>query len=420
MNTRHGIPDTLVLLGLLIFAPTFASAATYFITPSGSDSNSGTQASPFATIQKAHDVAVAGDTIYLRGGIYNLNSLGQTVLTRDGSSGNHIKLFNYPGELPVLDGISVTNQFLYPLFMNSASWWHIKGLEIKNGPFVSIEIAGDSSNNIIEGNNIHHGGRLAVVGSGIRVTGAAAHNLFLNNDFHHQRDTTGGSNADGISLSGVSGSGNVLRGNRSWRNGDDGFDLWNSVAVTMENNWAWENGFDDALNPLGDGNGFKLGGSGSGDGGHTLRNNVAWKNKARGFDQNAADIGITLYNNTGWSNPWGNYQFPTGSHVYTNNISFEPGGADNRSGTSTTNNWQVGTTTSADFVTLAWTANTGARQADGSLPVSTFLHLVSGSDLIDKGVDVGIAYSGNAPELGAYEYVGSVPPPPAPPPPPPP
>jgi hypothetical protein len=30
--------------------------------------------------------------------------------------------------------------------------------------------------------------------------------------------------------------------------------------------------------------------------------------------------------------------------------------------------------------------------------------LVAGSDLIDKGVDVGIPYNGAAPDLGAYEY----------------
>ena len=44
------------------------------------------------------------------------------------------------------------------------------------------------------------------------------------------------------------------------------------------------------------------------------------------------------------------------------------------------------------------------RNADGSLPTINFLKLAAGSDLIDKGVNVGIAYTGIAPDLGAYEY----------------
>jgi MYXO-CTERM domain-containing protein len=44
-----------------------------------------------------------------------------------------------------------------------------------------------------------------------------------------------------------------------------------------------------------------------------------------------------------------------------------------------------------------------ARQADGSLPVLPLLHLAPGSMLIDRGVDVGAAFVGKAPDLGAFE-----------------
>ena len=43
------------------------------------------------------------------------------------------------------------------------------------------------------------------------------------------------------------------------------------------------------------------------------------------------------------------------------------------------------------------------RQADGSLPVNDFARLVARSDLIDKGVDVGLPFAGAAPDLGAFE-----------------
>lgn len=77
-------------------------AETYYVAPNGSDSNPGTQAAPFATLQKAHDVANPGDTIYMRGGTYKFPR--QTYMNRSGSSGQRINVFNYADEIPILDG----------------------------------------------------------------------------------------------------------------------------------------------------------------------------------------------------------------------------------------------------------------------------------------------------------------------------
>jgi hypothetical protein len=54
------------------------------------------------------------------------------------------------------------------------------------------------------------------------------------------------------------------------------------------------------------------------------------------------------------------------------------------------------------------TGCTGSRQQNGSLPNINFLKLAATSDLINAGTDVGIAYSGSDPDLGAYEYSESV------------
>ena len=102
--SSRGILRALILLSLFIFAPILASAATYYIAPSGSNSNPGTQARPFATLQKAHDIANPGDIIYMRGGTYFFST--QTTLTRDGTSGNLIKVWAYPGEKPVIDAMN--------------------------------------------------------------------------------------------------------------------------------------------------------------------------------------------------------------------------------------------------------------------------------------------------------------------------
>jgi uncharacterized protein YjdB len=65
------------------------------------------------------------------------------------------------------------------------------------------------------------------------------------------------------------------------------------------------------------------------------------------------------------------------------------------------------TMTDADFISVDSTGLSGPRQTDGSLPVTNFLRLARGSDLIDAGTNVGFPFSGSAPDLGAFEYSSS-------------
>ncbi|NLE33824.1 MAG: DUF1565 domain-containing protein, partial [Bacteroidales bacterium] len=51
-----------------------AYAQPYYVAATGSDSNSGTLTAPFKTITKAVSVVKAGETIYVRGGTYNLTA----------------------------------------------------------------------------------------------------------------------------------------------------------------------------------------------------------------------------------------------------------------------------------------------------------------------------------------------------------
>ncbi|MGA2408631.1 MAG: SwmB domain-containing protein, partial [Bacteroidales bacterium] len=68
------------------------------------------------------------------------------------------------------------------------------------------------------------------------------------------------------------------------------------------------------------------------------------------------------------------------------------------------NSWQGGLVVSAaDFADVDGTELARPRKADGSLPDMNFLHLVTGSDLIDAGIDVGIPFSGKGPDLGPFE-----------------
>ncbi len=58
----------------------------------------------------------------------------------------------------------------------------------------------------------------------------------------------------------------------------------------------------------------------------------------------------------------------------------------------------------SDFVSVSSAGVAGPREADGSLPDVDFLQLAAGSDLIDRGEDIAFAYSGPAPDIGAFEF----------------
>lgn len=72
-----------VAMGIVLLGQV-ASAATYYVAPSGSDSNPGTLAAPFLTLQQGANHAVAGDTVVVQDGTYgHVNSV-----TGGDSSGN--------------------------------------------------------------------------------------------------------------------------------------------------------------------------------------------------------------------------------------------------------------------------------------------------------------------------------------------
>ena len=157
-----------------------------------------------------------------------------------------------------------------------------------------------------------------------------------------------------------------------------------------DGNWAYSNGYANDGSAAGDGNGFKLGGARAGtngtSGGHTVTDNVAWGNRAIGFDENSASDPITLENNTAYNNGLYNYGFWEGEHTFRNNLSAGTGRVA-ASGSSEGNSWTMPVKVdSSDFLSLDGNITArGERAADGSLPTTQFLHLAAGSDLVNLG-----------------------------------
>jgi hypothetical protein len=71
----------------------------YFVSELGDDAFSGNINAPFRTIQRGLNLAIPGDTVYVRQGVY----LEKAVFPNSGLSDAAIKLSGYPGELPSID-----------------------------------------------------------------------------------------------------------------------------------------------------------------------------------------------------------------------------------------------------------------------------------------------------------------------------
>jgi len=419
------------LIILFLFISFTISGATYYVSPSGSDSNPGTISQPFFTLNEAWSHVIAGDIIYMRGGTYNYGATGTSLSGKDGAAGNLISIMAYPGEHPVIDyqGTVRTSQ-LIGISITSASYLYLKGIRVtgiaqaySGGTYTNqygLRINSNVSHCVFELMETDHIG-----GWGVSNWGpSGVHDiLYLNCDSHHNADPGSGDSysyggADGFQNEG-SATGITFRGCRAWSNSDDGWDMRTCDGIfTLENCWSFWNGYrEDGYTPGGDGEGLKLGNSAVTNRSDTrrfIRNCLSFENRFTGMEAAPDEygyVGVEVYNTVVYHNGEGinfNYSGPT---LIRNSVSYNNGSADRIGGGGGTcthdhNSFDSSPAiivSNADFVSVSSKGVNGARQSDGSLPVSNYLKLASGSKLIDAGVDNGLPFSGKSPDLGAFE-----------------
>jgi hypothetical protein len=100
------------------------------VSTTGSDSNPGTLAQPWRTIQKAFNTLRAGEVALVRGGVYTQS----VVMTRSGSAVAPITVRNYPGEQPVIHP-GGSGSMDYPVRITAgAAYFRLQGFVIENAP----------------------------------------------------------------------------------------------------------------------------------------------------------------------------------------------------------------------------------------------------------------------------------------------
>jgi hypothetical protein len=143
---------TLTLLAAL------PAGTTYYVAPTGSDTNPGTITAPFKTLQHAAAIAVAGDTVLARQGTYN--ALLTPPYSGNTTSGP-ITFASYAGELATIDGtgLKIPGGQNGLITLNSVSYVIIEGFQLQNYTTSS----------------------LSAVPIGIYITGASSGDQIINN-----------------------------------------------------------------------------------------------------------------------------------------------------------------------------------------------------------------------------------------------
>jgi parallel beta-helix repeat protein len=138
----------LIALLLMALGPVAAGNAgeIYYVSPTGSDGNSGSQNSPWAHVEYAARKSKPGDTIFVRGGTYQE---GEVWLRAEyghcGAPGKMLTIKAYPNEIPIF--VNSNRPFII-----ECNHIRIEGLHFKNGKSI-----GAGGNNVQIVNNTFSG-----------------------------------------------------------------------------------------------------------------------------------------------------------------------------------------------------------------------------------------------------------------------
>ncbi len=229
------IPMLVFIFSLLLiplFAPKVTFAAnSYYVSLSGSDTNSGTEALPFKTFSRAFKSLKSGDTLNIFAGTYT----ERLDVKSSGASGMPITIQPVTGQKVVLDGGGTKDS---PLLIGSGiSYVTVKGLSVTRSPFECVLVRG--SNVKLENLDVYEckkfGYRLA--GSTISVSSSKCHDAVTEN--RGGKNTSGGW---GACMRTTPGSSNMtINNNEIYNNWGEGLIIGQAINVKVYDNKVYDN-----------------------------------------------------------------------------------------------------------------------------------------------------------------------------------
>ena len=216
-------------LAILLILPIIVSATNYYVDKNSiggqcnDNENPGTITNPWCTINKANTMLQAGDTVYIRQGIYSDND-GNAIINPDnsGSAGNPITYTNYQDEEVILR--SITDSNLNRGALINKNYIMIDGLKFDNIDQSQsqmdyfIYIPSNKHHNIIKNCVMKYlSDNWASYSDGIIMQEGANYNQILDNVIEYVGKDSDNSQCNGIRMQdGAKGSGchhNLIQGN---------------------------------------------------------------------------------------------------------------------------------------------------------------------------------------------------------------
>lgn len=236
----YGKPDINLVLSTLSITPTApatqVSSQTYYVSPGGDDANDGTIDFPWKTLKKATSNLIAGDILYIRGGLYQ----ERLVVNHDsGTAINPIIISGYEDEEVIIDGMNNTfpgKGTGSPLVWIVNDWVIVKNLTIQYSGDMGIVAMG--SNVSLDHLYIHHNWS-----SGAILTGD--YDLIQNSQIWY--NSTNNENGQSPTSWGCGVSCGrypdycTIRHNIVWDNWGEGISTGEALHTNIENNVSFDN-----------------------------------------------------------------------------------------------------------------------------------------------------------------------------------
>ena len=165
----------MVIAGTVMFnlAPSDLIAAEYYVDArSGSDSKNGSSGAPWASISKANDMLMPGDTLYIKAGTYEETIRPQ----RSGQSGKYITYTRFQNDEVVIGGTAIR----HGADLSDRNWVKIDGLNFVDTGDHWIEFQPNGSHNLIS-NNSFEAVNSSMGYEGLHLRDRADYNKIINN-----------------------------------------------------------------------------------------------------------------------------------------------------------------------------------------------------------------------------------------------
>jgi hypothetical protein len=225
------ILSILTFVGLFLIAPQAAAAATYYVSPTGNDTNNGSTDSPFATFTHAVDQLNAGDSLILKNGTYQQ----QLVIPadKDGAANALITIQAENIGQAIID--YYPSQEASAVIING-DYIKIVGLEVLRSKNYGIENKGQY--NIIQSNKVHDS-----IGHGI-YTDNVYTTIDANEVFHasmmNQPRTIDSGWGSAIKVK-MGGDHAIIRNNYVYNNYGEGIAVTRGADALVRNNFVYNN-----------------------------------------------------------------------------------------------------------------------------------------------------------------------------------